>query len=166
MKNQLANIITGFRILCSIVLISLPAFSVQFYIAYLVCGLSDIADGAVARRTNSTSHFGSKLDTAADIVFVAAAMAKLLPRLHLTMWLWIWVAVIALIKLANIAFGLVHRLGLVSVHSVMNKVTGLLLFLLPLTLSLVELKYSSAVVCSAATFAALQEMYYLHTGQP
>ena len=164
MKKQLANIITGFRILCSIVLIFLPAFSVQFYIAYLVCGLSDIADGAVARRTNSISSFGSKLDTAADIIFVAAAMAKLLPRLHLPMWLWIWIAVIALIKLANIAFGLVLRMGLVSVHSVMNKVTRLLLFLFPLTLSLVELKYSSAVVCSAATFAALQEMYYLRTG--
>ncbi len=165
MKKQIANMITGFRILCSIVLIFLSAFSVQFYIVYLVCGLSDMADGAVARRTNSTSSFGSKLDTAADIIFVAAAMTKLLPQLHLPMWLWIWVAVIALIKLANIAFGLVLRIGLVSVHSVMNKVTGLLLFLLPLTLSLVELKYSSAVVCSAATFAALQEMYYLLTGR-
>ena len=99
MKKQIANMITGFRILCSIVLILLPVFSVQFYIVYLVCGLSDMADGAVARRTNSTSSFGSKLDTAADIIFVVAAMAKLLPRLHLPMWLWIWVAVIALILL-------------------------------------------------------------------
>ena len=164
MKKQIANMITGFRILCSIVLILLPVFSVQFYIVYLVCGLSDMADSAVARRTNSTSSFVSKLDTAADIIFVVAAMAKLLPRLHLPMWLWIWVAVIALIKLANIAFGLVRRIGLVSVHSVMNKVTGLLLFLLPLTLSLAELKYSAAVVCSAATFATLQETYYLLTG--
>lgn len=165
MKKQLANIITGFRILCSIILIFLPTFSVQFYIAYLVCGLSDMADGTVARRTNSTSSFGSKLDTAADIIFTAVTMAKLLPRLHLPTWLLMWVAVIALIKLTNIAFGLVRRIGLVSVHSVMNKVTGLLLFLLPLTLSLVELEYSSTVVCSAATFAALQEMYYLCTGR-
>ena len=39
----------------------------------------------------------------------------------------------------------------------MNKVTGGLLFLFPLTLGLIELKYSAVIVCSIATVAAIQE---------
>ena len=37
----------------------------------------------------------------------------------------------------------------------------LLLFLLPLTLSFIELKYSSIVICSIATYAAIQEGSYI-----
>lgn len=54
---------------------------------------------------------------------------------------------------------------LISLHTIMNKTTGLLLFLLPLTLHFIELKYSSVVVCSIATFSAMQEGYYIGTGR-
>ena len=45
----------------------------------------------------------------------------------------------------------------VAVHTVMNKVTGALLFIFPLTVSIIDLKYSVIVVCLVATFAAVQE---------
>ena len=45
-----------------------------------------------------------------------------------------------------------------------NKDT-LLLFLLPLTISFVELKYTAIVVCSIATFSAIQEVFYVITGR-
>ena len=54
---------------------------------------------------------------------------------------------------------------LVAVHSVMNKVTGALLFTLPLTLRFIELRYSVIVVCAVATFAAVQEGHYIRTGK-
>lgn len=44
-----------------------------------------------------------------------------------------------------------------GVHSVMNKVTGGMLFVLPLTLAFIGLRYSVAVVCIVATVAAIQE---------
>ena len=47
----------------------------------------------------------------------------------------------------------------------MNKVTGILLFILPLTLPVVELKYSAPLVCALATFAAIQEGHYIRTGK-
>ena len=64
---------------------------------------------------------------------------------------------IAVIKISNIIWGYVSKRQFISLHTVMNKVTGLLLFLLPFTLSFAELKYSSIVVCSIATFSAIQE---------
>jgi CDP-diacylglycerol--glycerol-3-phosphate 3-phosphatidyltransferase len=45
----------------------------------------------------------------------------------------------------------------------MNKITGLLLFLLPLTISFVELKYTATIVLSIATLSAIQEGFYVIT---
>lgn len=53
----------------------------------------------------------------------------------------------------------------VAEHTVMNKITGFLLFLLPFTLKLIRLKYSAVTVCLAATFAAIQEGHFIRTGR-
>ena len=165
MIKHIANIVTGFRIFGSVLLLFFPAFSVEFYIIYIICGFSDMIDGTIARKTNSTSESGSKIDTAADIVFVAVSLIKLLPKIHIPEWLWIWGGVIAIIKIGNIIWGYISKKQFISIHSIMNKVTGLLLFLLPLTVSFVELKYSFISVCSRATFSAIQEGYYIGTGR-
>lgn len=49
-------------------------------------------------------------------------------------------------------------------HTVANKAAGLCLFLLPLTMSFVDLRYTAPVVCAIATIAAIQEGYYIATG--
>ncbi len=164
MTKHIANIITSCRIIGSVLLLSFPAFSLEFYIIYIICGFSDMIDGTIARKTNSTSEFGSKMDTVADIVFVIATLIKVLPTIHISGWLWIWGGVIAIIKIGNIIWGYVSKKQFVSLHTIMNKVTGLLLFLLPLTISFVELKYTAAFTCSIATFSAIQEGYYIGTG--
>ena len=104
-------------------------------------------DGIVARKTGTVSEFGSRLDTIADIVFVAVCLIKLLPVLNVPIWLYIWIAIIAIIKVANILAGFIRHKGFVSVHSVINKVTGGMLFILPLTLAFIDLRYSAIVVC-------------------
>lgn len=50
-------------------------------------------------------------------------------------------------------------------HTIMNKVTGFMLFILPLTFVFIELKYSAVVVCTIATFAAIQEGHLIRTGR-
>ena len=122
-------------------------------------------DGAVARKTGTVSAFGSRIDTLADIIFVAVCLMKLLPVLHVPVWLSIWIAVIACIKAANIAVGFIRQREFISVHSVINKITGGLLFVFPLTLALIDLRYSAAVVCMAATIAAVYEGYLIRAGK-
>ena len=160
MKKRLANIITGLRIIGSIVLLFLDAPSFPFYTVYLICGFSDMIDGMIARKTNAVSSFGSKLDTASDAVFMAVCAMKLLPVINLTVWLYVWIAVIAVIKINNIVWGFIRRKMLVDLHTAMNKATGLLLFLLPLTLRFIEPTYSFAIVCVIATISAIQEVYF------
>lgn len=155
----MANIITGIRIVLSIALMFCPALSPSFYALYIVARFSDMIDGAVARKTGTVSEFGSRLDTGADIVFVAVCLIKLLPVLHIPVWLCIWIAIIAFIKVASIAVGFIRQREFISVHSVMNKMTGGMLFVLPLTLAFIDLKYSAVVGCVVATAAAIQEGY-------
>ena len=164
MLKNAANILTSFRILGSILLLFFPVFSEAFFCVYLLCGFSDMIDGTIARKTNSTSKLGEKIDTAADLVFITVSLMKILPVLHIPQWLWIWGCIITIIKLGNIIWGFVSKRQLLSLHTAMNKVTGLLLFHLPLTLSFWELKYSSIAVCSVATFSAIQESVYIATG--
>ena len=161
----MANLITCIRILCSIALLFCPVFSPTFYALYIVAGVSDMADGAVARKTGTVSEFGSKLDSAADLAFVAACLIKLIPLMELPTWLMIWIIAIAAIKAVNLISGFVVQKKAVVLHTVMNKVTGLLLFVLPLTMRFVDLMYSGAVVCAVATFAALQEGHLIRTGK-
>ena len=157
MTKHIANILTGCRIFGSIFLLFFPAFSLGFYITYLLCGFSDMIDGTIARKTNSTSKFGCQLDTIADLFFVAASLFKLLPAIHIPQWLWIWGGAIAIIKISNIIWGYVSKKQFISLHTIMNKATGLLLFLLPLAISFLELKYIAIVVCSIATLSAMQK---------
>ena len=161
----MANTITFSRIAACIVLLLCPVFSPAFYVFYIAAGLSDMFDGFVARKTDTVSKLGAKLDTIADFVLVVVCLIKLLPVLSIPAWLYAWIGIIALIQVMNIISGCAAQKKLVTVHSVMNKATGILLFLLPLTIPAVGLKTSAVIVCAAATFAAIQEGYFIRTGR-
>ena len=160
----MANLITCIRIICSIVLLFCPVFSPAFYILYLAAGVGDMADGPVARKMGRVSEFGSKFDTAADFVLVAVCLIKLIPAVYVPVPLIIWIIVIAVIKAINLISGYVMRKEIVVLHTVMNKVTGVMLFVLPLTLTFIDLKISGTIVSMVATFAAIQEGHLIRTG--
>ena len=164
-EGDMANTITFFRIAASIVLLFCPVFSPAFYVFYIAAGVSDMLDGFVARKTDTVSKLGARLDTIADMVLVVVCLIKLLPILSLPAWLYIWIGIIALIKVVNIISGFAVQKKFVAVHSVMNKATGALLFLLPLTIPAVPLRDSAIVTCTAATFAAIQEGHFIRTGR-
>ncbi len=164
MKRYAANIITGFRIVFSVLLLMLPAFSSGFYAMYLAGGITDMIDGAVARKTNSVSSFGSRLDSFADFIFMLSVLVKILPAIDIPIWALLWTVVIAIVKIAGNLAGFVLNKKILVEHTVMNKITGFMLFLLPFTFSFIELQFGLFVVCFVATAAAIQESYYLQKG--
>ena len=165
MKKYIANFITVFRIICCIFMLFIPVFSMPFYVIYILCGLSDMVDGTVARKTGSTSVFGAKLDTAADTLFAAVSFVKLLSVISVPKWLGIWIIAIAAIKGCNIIAGFVYRKTFIALHTMMNKATGLLLFLFPLTIHFSNITCSATTVCLIATYSAVQEGYYIWAGR-
>ena len=122
-------------------------------------------DGTVAGKTVSDSKFGARLDTFADFVFVLVCSIKILPIIHIPVWLWVWISIIALIKMFNFALVFVRKKELLSIHSTLNKITGFALFLLPLSLTFGVTTYSVVTVCVLATIAVMQEVYFIAKGQ-
>ena len=135
-----------------------------FWALYLLCGLSDVLDGAVARWAGTESRLGERRDTIADIIFVAVWIVLFIPAIDVGRWLWIWTGVIALIKVVNVISGLAMKKGFVAKHTPANKATGILLFILPMVILLEVIKVPYIVlVCLLATFAAIQGGHLIRT---
>ena len=172
---NLANKLTIFRIILVPIMVIIPFLGIQGswnYIPYewiiidlifIIASITDKLDGTIARKTGTANEFGSRLDTLADIAFVVVCMIKLFPVLIIPTWLCIWIGVIAIIKVFNIISEYILQKKFAAKHTLMNKVTGVVLFILPLTLSIVDLKYSGGFVCTIAILAAVQEGHLIRT---
>ena len=161
----MANLLTGCRILCAVLLLAFPPLSPAFCALYLTGGLTDMLDGWIARRTHTESELGERLDTAADFVLLAACLARLLPAVCMPRWLPGAIAGIAGIKAVNVLSGFVCRGRFVAAHTALNRLAGMLLFLLPLTLPFVPLAHTAPPVCAVAALAAVHEGHVILTGQ-
>ena len=162
MKN-IANYLSISRAIMSIILAISETFSFPFYNIYIYCGISDMLDGYIARRTKSTSKIGARLDSIADIIFVIVAIIKILPVLHLSDGIVIWAVIIALIKICNIICGFIYYKKLVLLHTIANKITGFLLFVAPLIIVNFDFIIFEIIICIIATFSAIQEGHYIRT---
>lgn len=161
--KRLPNVISELRIAGSIGLLFCDVRGWPFWSLYVLCGLSDILDGWLARRLHAETEAGAILDSVADIVFVACCAIRLLPVLEIPAWLWIWAGAIVIIKMVNQISALFVCKRFCFLHTVANKLTGLLLFLtIPAVfLSVIPI----AVVAAIATFAAVQEGHFIRTKQ-
>ena len=166
MKSHIPNIITLSRIPMALALPFVQSSPAIFWTLYLLCGLSDVLDGALARAMGTVSRLGERLDTIAEIIFVAVWIALFIPAMNVGRWLWIWTGVIALIKVVNVISGFAMKRGFTVKHTLANKATGVLLFLLPAAILWENLKVPYIVlVCLLATFAAIQEGHLIRTEQ-
>ena len=157
----LPNIITLLRIVGSLGLLLCDVSGVAFWFVYALCGISDIADGWLARRLKCVTKTGALLDSVADICFAACLCPLLLPILDLPQWLWLWAGVIVIIKVVNQISALVKYGRCTFPHTLANKATGFLLFIaVPMTfVSVVPI----IIVAVVATLAAIQEGHYIRT---
>ena len=162
--KSLPNAISALRFLGAVCLLFFGVESCAFWVIYFVCGLSDMADGYLARQLGCESKVGAMLDSLADLVFVICCCFKLIPTLAFSKWLWILGGVIVAIKVINQLSAFVLFKKFVFPHTVANKVTGVLLFVgVPITFFL-EYTIPMAVVAVVATFAAVQEGHFIRTG--
>ena len=161
--KRLPNVISVLRIAGSISLLLCDVTGWQFWTIYVLCGLSDISDGWLARRLHAESKTGAVLDSVADIVFVACCAIRLLPVLEIPVWLCIWAGIIVTIKIINQISALIVCKRVCFPHTVANKLTGFLLFLTVPTMFWSMIPIS--IVAALATFAAVQEGHYIRTEQ-
>lgn len=147
----------------SIILAITETFSITFYIIYIYCGISDMLDGFIARKSKNESRMGARLDSASDIIFVIVAIIKILPALNLSKGIIIWTVIIALIKVTNVICAYICYKKLVLPHTIANKITGFVLFIAPFIIVNTNSIFFEIIICSIATFAAVQEGHYIRT---
>ncbi len=163
--KHIPNFITVLRFLGTLGLLFSDVGSVAFWVIYFVCGLSDMADGFLARKLHCESKTGAMLDSLADLAFVVGCCIKLIPVLALSHWLWFWGAAILVIKVINQISAIVMYKKCLFPHTIANKAAGLLLFVgVPLTVFL-ESVVPMVMIAVVATFAAVQEGHFIRTGQ-
>ena len=165
MKKHIANIITLSRIVFSFPLLFLSLSSVWFYVFFVICGLTDMIDGTIARKTGAAGKFGAKLDTLADFVFMLVCSIKIIPKIHIPVWLWLWIIVIAFIKLFIFVFVFSFKKKIISIHSVLNKIAGFALFIAPLSINFIETTLSISIICFLVTIAVIQEVCFVAKGK-
>ena len=156
---MIADSITVSRILFSLLLLVFSPHSPFFAAFYLLCGLTDVLDGFVARKLHTESEKGAALDSAADLIFAVVYAVKILPCLSIPLWVWIWTGLIAVSKATGILMESrkAHRLQIP--HSFGNRLTGLLLFFLPLSACFADVKFGVILVCIIASLTALKELF-------
>ena len=122
-------------------------------------------DGWLARKLQAESKTGSVLDSIADLSFVACCAIQLLPILSIPSWIWIriwiWTGIIVIIKIVNQITALIIIKKICFPHTIANKLTGFLLFLTVPTIGWYIIPIAIAAII--ATFAAIQEGYYIGT---
>ena len=161
--KHLPNAISALRFLGAVCLLFFGVESCAFWAIYFVCGLSDMADGYLARKLGCESKVGASLDSLADLAFVICCCFKVIPALAFPKWLWIWGGVVVATKVINQISALVMYKKCIFPHTIANKVMGILLFVgIPITLwinSIVPI----IIIAVVATFAAVQEGHFIRT---
>lgn len=156
--KKIPNLLTGLRFGLTVLLLFLPFPGTPFFFLYLVCGLTDILDGWLARRLHASTVFGARLDSAADFCLVCTMLFRLWPLLAQAPGVLLWVAAISLLRLgaaciARVRFG---RFG--CLHTRANKLAGLLLFLYPLSLPFTQSPAVLLSLCLVAALSAAEEL--------
>ncbi|MDO5849588.1 MAG: CDP-alcohol phosphatidyltransferase family protein [Methanobacteriaceae archaeon] len=160
MKN-LANYVSISRILLSLSLLFTSPLSLEFCIIYVICALSDILDGYLAKKYGSTK-IGPKLDSIADAIFFLSMLIVLYPILNIGYFVLISILAIILIKILSITIGFIKFKQFALIHTYLNKSIGFLIILLPLWLLIIKstgiILNVVNILCVIAIIAAIEEL--------
>lgn len=153
------NCISFLRIILSVLLLYFRPLSLLFHTIYIICGLTDIMDGYIARKMGATSRFGARLDSIADLVMVGVILIKYYPIVKLTDQILIWIIAISILRLGSITVAYIKFKTFAILHTYGNKFTGIVLFvfviLYPHINNTTVLAY---VICIVASLSSIEEL--------
>lgn len=157
---MIPNLITTIRIIGSFCLLFVPPLGKAFYIIYSISGLSDALDGYVARKTNSVSELGSKLDSIADLCFYIMMILRIFPVLFekLPIWIWYMVLTVVVLRIASYTVSAVKFRKFASLHTYLNKFSTLMIFFVPFIINLGMLPVYCTVICTAGIVSSVEEL--------
>lgn len=168
-KNILtvSNAITALRLAGTVWMLFLEPLSARFFVVYVLTGITDVLDGWIARKTNTATEFGARLDSVADLTFYAVMVIKMMPILlqRLSLALWCFIAATVLLRLTAYITSAVKYHRFASLHTVMNKISGAVVFTVPFILLTSIALPLCWCVCGITAVASAQELVIHLTGR-
>lgn len=156
MRVRVPDVLSISRIIISPTLILLEPVSVAFLAIYSLCCLTDVLDGAIARRNKDPSVTGAVLDSLGDIVLVASLLISIVPIIGWRVWMIVWISVIVTMRIMAATTGLMRFGRLCFIHTYLNKASGFALFILPFLIRAVGSEISVTIACVVATAASAE----------
>jgi len=157
--KSIANYISITRIFLALILALVKPLSITFFTIYLVCGISDVLDGYIARKTNTASKLGEKIDSVADLIMVVVLMIVLYPIIDLSAQIIAWIVILGIIRAVSMMVVFVKYKTFVILHTYGNKITGLVLFAFPLLLAFIQSDRLIYIICVVASISAIDELF-------
>jgi CDP-diacylglycerol--glycerol-3-phosphate 3-phosphatidyltransferase len=148
------------RIICAVLLILFINYPTVFIFLYVTVGLTDILDGFIARKLKIESEFGARLDSIADFFFyiiLVFIIIKLYSSIIITNLKMIVIAII-FIRLLNMLLTKLKYKKIVFVHTLANKISGILLYFLPIVLLFIKNNIIIWIILIITFVAALEEL--------
>lgn len=159
--RYIPNILSVSRIVLAILMFFLFGRTYWFFGFYLIAGVTDFLDGIIARKYNAPSSLGAQLDSIGDfclyIVLTAYLIIKYTESVNHFKYLIITIIVL---RALTIIFGIIKYHQLIMVHTLANKLSGLLLFFLPMLLW-ADIQGGIYVTMVVAIIAPLEEIIIL-----
>jgi CDP-diacylglycerol--glycerol-3-phosphate 3-phosphatidyltransferase len=95
----------------------------------MLCGLTDILDGYLARKMKLVSTFGAKLDSLADLELTAITVVCLLITFRKDLLLFLpYIAVVTFIRLLNLLTAYIRFHSFLILHTWGNKAAGVFIY--------------------------------------
>jgi len=152
------NLISIFRIIFSPIILLFPPFSGLFFIFYSIFCISDIFDGYIARKTNSTTKLGAKLDSIGDIILIIIVAIAILPIINFPIIIWTWIFIILIIRIISVVIAYYKYKRFIILHTTSNKLSGFLIFLFVYLYPFIDTGIILSIICIFITFSAIEEL--------
>jgi len=171
--RYIPNILSISRIFFGLAFLPLGYFKLMpwFLACFVLAGVSDVLDGILARKFDWQSELGEKLDSAADGVYVFAAIFTVIftvENLKIALYCYVIFGLLLLGRAVNMIFTWVKFRRVGFIHTRSSRWASVPMFaLLPLSVYLGYIpNIPLAVFLVLTTIAQLEETWILHIMRP
>ena len=159
MYKAIPDMLSFSRMGLALILLLTEPLSLPFLAIFTVCSITDILDGYAARRLGVCNAHGHTLDSVSDAVLAVIMLYCIIPVLDWEVWMVMWIAAIAAIRLIALGIGTGRYGEPAFVHTYLNKLAGVFLYLTPFLIVLIGVPVTVAVVCTVTTVSAAEYLY-------
>jgi phosphatidylglycerophosphate synthase len=159
LKKSIPNILSLLRILLSFAL-PLTIHSKGWFVGLvLLIGITDVADGYIARKYKWVTRLGAKLDSLGDLVFFTIVLLIVFFRYEqIIIDNYTWFLTTLALKLTTAVLSKIKYCEFVFIHTVANKLTGFMVFVAIVLIPFDTVAWFITGVFLMAILAAVEEL--------